>query len=102
MKDLQVLLNNTNNRIQHYSFVSTQLTSASYCYVSSPIQLNINHLFTQLNVQTFLFLTIRFNVSHLFANCLNVKEFYRTLSGVTTLGQSGTAAMAMKEYAIFS
>ena len=64
-----------------------------YCYVSLTIQLNISHLFTQLNDQTVLFLTIQFNINHLFALSLNVKSSIwpidRTLSGATSPGQSG-------------
>ena len=36
------------------------------------------HLYTQLNDQTFLFLTIRFKTGQLFAQSLNVKQFYLT------------------------
>ena len=72
IKEFQVLLINTNNSIQHYSFVSTQLNSFKVCYVSLTIQLNICHLFThRKNCQTVLFLTL----SHLFAHSLNVKKF---------------------------
>ena len=45
----------TNNLIKHQSFV-----------------------YTQLNDQTFLFLTIQFNTSHLFSHSLNVKQSYLT------------------------
>ena len=48
-------------------------------------------VYTQLNDQTVLFLTIQFSISHLFAHSLNVKQFYLahgTLSGTTSLGQS--------------
>ena len=37
------------------------------------IQLNISHLFLQLNDQAVLFQTIQFGESHLFALSLNVK-----------------------------
>ena len=55
----------------------THLKVFKYCYVLQTIQLN-SHLFTQLNDQTVLFLTIQFNLSHLFAHNLNVKSFYLT------------------------
>ena len=42
---------------------STKLNGSKYCYVSLTIQLNISHLFTQLNDQTVLFQTIKFNFS---------------------------------------
>ena len=61
------LLFNTNYSIQHYSFVCTQLNGSKYFYASLTIQLNICHLFTQLNNQSVLFLTIQFNIIHLFA-----------------------------------
>ena len=45
-----------------------------------------------LNDQPVLFLTIRFDINHLFAHSLNVKQFYLThredLSAAITLGQS--------------
>ena len=40
----QVLLSTTNDFIQHYSFVGTQLNSFNYCYIVLIIQFNINHL----------------------------------------------------------
>ena len=43
------------------------------------IQLNISHLFTQLNDQIVIFLTIQVNISYLFVHSLNVKPFYLTL-----------------------
>ena len=49
-------------------------------------------VYTQLNDQTIIFLTIWFNVSHLFPLSLNVKKFYltidRILSGATTPGRN--------------
>ena len=42
------------------------------------IQLNLSHLFTQLNDQTVLFQTIQFCISHLFVHSLNVKQFHLT------------------------
>ena len=54
----------TNNSVKHQSFI-----------------------YSRLNDQTVLFLTIQFCISHLFALCLNVKD--RTLSGATTSGLSG-------------
>ena len=50
---IQVLLFNTNYSIKHQSFV-----------------------YTQLNDQTILFQAIQFSIIHLFAPCLNVKQFY--------------------------
>ena len=51
---------------------STKLNGSKYCYVSLTIQLNITHLFTQLNGETVLFQIIQFSISHFF----NVKQFY--------------------------
>ena len=45
VKEFQVLLFNTNNSIQKYSFVCTQLNDSKYYYLSLTIQLNISHLF---------------------------------------------------------
>ena len=59
-------------------FFGIQLDGFKYCYKSLIIQLNISHLFTQLNDQTVLFQTIQFRISHLFAHSLNVKLFYLT------------------------
>ena len=42
VKWFKVLLTNTNNFIQHYSFVCTQLNGSKYCYASLTIQLNIS------------------------------------------------------------
>ena len=53
VKQFQVLLTITNNFIKHQSFV-----------------------YTHLNDQTVLFLTIQFSISHLFALSLNIKPFY--------------------------
>ena len=47
-KEFQVLLFNTNNCIQHYSFVCTQLNDSKYYYVSLTIQLNMRHLFSYI------------------------------------------------------
>ena len=48
VKELQVLLFNTNNSIQNYSFVCTQLNDSKYCYVSLRIQLVISHFFAHI------------------------------------------------------
>ena len=77
MKWFQILLCITNNTIKHQSFV-----------------------YTQLNDQTVLFLTIQVSISHLFTLSLNVKQFYltdRTLLGVTTTGQSGPGSNSNKK-----
>ena len=77
VKRLQVLLFNTNNSCQHYTFIYTLLNGSKYCYVSLTIKLD-SHLRIQLNGQRVLFQTIQFNIGHLFAHSLNVKLFYLT------------------------
>ena len=66
VKLFQVLLSIANNLIKHQLFV-----------------------YTQLNDWIVPFQTIQFSISYLFALSLNVKSINRTLSGTTTLGQSG-------------
>ena len=39
---------------------------------------HVSFVYTQLNGQTVLFQTIQFNIRHLFALSLNVKQFYLT------------------------
>ena len=78
VEQFQVLLFKTNYSIQHYSFICTQSNGSNYCFISLTNQLNISHLFTQLNDQTVLFQTVQFNTSHLFEFSLNVKQFYLT------------------------
>ena len=62
----EILLCITNNLIKHQSFVQTQL-----------------------NDQIVLLQAIQVIISILFALCLNVKQFYLTLSSATTPGQIG-------------
>ena len=57
---------------------------------------SIRFVHTQLNDKTVLFLTILFNTIHLFLHSLNVKQFYSTLSGITTPGQSGHESIGNK------
>ena len=52
---------------EYYSFFFPQFNDSKYCNVSQTIQLNISHLFTQLNSEIVLFLAIQLNISHLFA-----------------------------------
>ena len=47
-------------------------------------------MFTQLRDQTFLFLTIQFSISHLFALSLNVQHFYLTLDSSPGLSEPGS------------
>ena len=41
VKEFQLLLFNTHNSIQHYSFIYTKLNDPNYCYLSLTIQFNI-------------------------------------------------------------
>ena len=61
-----MLLFNTNNSIQHYSSICTQLNGFKYQ----------SFVYIQLNDQTVLFQTIQFSISHLFAHSLNVKLLF--------------------------
>ena len=93
VKWFQVFLLSMNISIYYLSFVCTQLSGFKYCYVS--LTIHQSFLYTQstsviqLIDQIVIFLKIQFNISDLFALSLNVKQFYLTLSGATTLGQSG-------------
>ena len=88
------LISNTNNSIDYNLFVCTQLNIFKYCYLTLTIQLNTNHLFTQLNDEKVLFQTIQFTISHLFA--LSFKFIYQAVLFVN-LGE-----MAIREYSTFS
>ena len=88
MKWWQVLLINTNCSIQHYSFIWAQLNGSKYCYVSLTHQ---SFVYTQLTDQTVLFLTIQFNLTHLFAHWISNSSIWpkdRTLTRATTPGLS--------------
>ena len=60
------------------SFVCTQLNVTNYCYLSNNSIKHWSFVYTQLNDQTVLFLTILLSISHLFPQSLNVKQFYLT------------------------
>ena len=57
------------------SYSSAEKQSA---YSKAPAYWANSHLFTQLNGQTVLLLTIQFSISHLSVDSLNVKQFYLT------------------------
>ena len=77
IKEFQVLLIRNNNSIQHYLFISSvQLFQELLCITNNPNRQSF--VYTQFNGQKVLFLTIQFNLSHLFAYSLNVKQFYLT------------------------
>ena len=71
-KEFKVLLFNTNNSIQHYSFVCAQLNDSKYCYISLTIK-HQSFLYTQSNDQKVPFLTIQFHMGQLFAHSLNTR-----------------------------
>ena len=89
---VQVLLSNSSNSIYYQSFVCTQLNGYKYCYETVTIR-HHSFQYTQFNDLTVLFQTIQFTISHLFAQSLNVKQYYwpidRSLSRATTPSQSG-------------
>ena len=58
------------------SFFYTQLNGSNYFHVPLTIYLDMSFIYTQLNNQTVLFLTIQFSIRLLFAPSLNVKQFY--------------------------
>ena len=62
-------------------------------------------VFTQLNGQTVLILSIQVNVNHLLVHSLNDKQFFwstdRARSGATTLGLSGPGSSGYKRLFIF-
>ena len=83
--------------------------------VSLTIQLDISHLFThssisnnsvehrslvytQLNDQTVLFLTIKLSISHLFVLYSNVKQFYLTYQVLPLWSRVDLWEIAMKRY----
>ena len=57
---------------------NSKLNGSMYFYVSQTIQLN-SHLFTQLNNQTVLFLTIEFSIGHLFTQLNNQTVLFLTI-----------------------
>ena len=65
------MLINTNNSVQHYSFVRRVKLFQVLLYITK-------NLFKQSNDQTFLFQTIQVNMSNLFKHSLNIKQFYLT------------------------
>ena len=97
-----VLLSKTNNSIQPYLSICSQLNGSKYCYVSQKIQFNISYLFTHLNGPKVLLLRNPFNTSHLFIHILNDKHFYLILLGATTPGQSGPGSNGNKGVVLIS
>ena len=80
----------THNFLTH--LVDTFLTSLTSLFCT---QLNGFKYFYQTQI-------ILFTINHLFAHSLNVKQFYWTLSGATTLGQSGPRSDGNEGYSVFS
>ena len=66
------------------------MVQALLCIAINSIKYQL-FVYTQLNDQTALYLTIQFNINHLFAHCLNVSSIWTidgTQSGATTPDQS--------------
>ena len=51
VKGFQVLLFNTNNSTQHYSYICTWLNGSKYRSVIQIIQFNISHLFAKIKTK---------------------------------------------------
>ena len=66
------MLSNTNNSIQHYSFVCTVKLFQVLLWIPNNSIKHQSCLYTQLNEQTVLFQTIQSRISHLFVLSLNV------------------------------
>ena len=94
------LISNTNNSIYYKSFVCTQLNGSKYCYVSITIQLNISHLFIQLNVKIVLFQTIQFSISTQF-KCQTVLFDPKIRPYQVLSLQTRVDLRAMKKYSAF-
>ena len=75
VKEFQVLLFNINNFIQHYPFVlhTGKWSQVLLCITNNSIK-HQSSIYTQLNDQTVLFLTIQFSLNHLFVQSLKVKQ----------------------------
>ena len=78
MKRIQVFQFNTNDSIQHYPFVCTQLNGSKYCYEWLTFQLN-SPLITHTN-------SYIFNPSN--NSNISIWPIDRTLPGATTPGES--------------
>ena len=75
VNEFQILLINTNNSIQHYSFVCTiKFFKVLICITNNSIKHQI-FVYAQFNGQQVHFFTIPFNLSYLFAHILNVQHF---------------------------
>ena len=86
VKEFQVLLFNTNNSI-HFN---TLIHSNTWNHFTNNSIRHQSLVYTQLNDQTVPFLNIQLSINHLL-NCQTVlfEPKDRTLSGATSLGQSG-------------
>ena len=74
VKNFQVLQFKTNNYVQHLSFVFTQLKGSEYPMCYDQFYLTVVCLHTDYG-QRVPFLKFQFNISHFFAQNLNVKQF---------------------------
>ena len=112
MRWLQLLIFNSNCSIEDDSFIWVQSNSSKYCHLMPIIKFlhtvigfqvllctsnnsikRQSFIYTQLNNETVLFLTIYFNRSFLcpqFKFQTSIAPIDRTLSGATTLSQSGS------------
>ena len=70
------------------------------CITNSSLKLQ-SFVYTQLNDQTVLFLTIQFNVSHLIAHSLNVKHFKPLIEVLLLWAIEDMEVIVMKGYSAF-
>ena len=75
VKEIQVMLFNTNNSIQHsrICFPTVKWFQVLLCITNNSIKVQ-SLVYAHLNGQTILFLTIRFSIRDLFAVSLKVKQ----------------------------
>ena len=78
--------------IWHWLFDGSKSNGSKYCYISLTIQSNISQLFTQLNEQTILFITIQFNKSFVFSQFT-----CQTFFGPIDITISGAASPILRE-----
>ena len=72
----QLWVSSTNYTIEHYSLICS-LLNVLQCITNNSIKPQ-SFVYKQFKDQTILFLTIQFNINHLFVHSLNVKQFYLT------------------------
>ena len=79
LHEFKVLLFSPNYSMLHFSFVmhTVKWFRVFLCITNNSMK-HQSFAYAELNDKTVLFLTIKFNISHLFALSLNYKQFYLT------------------------